>query len=144
MGGCDEQCRRNPSGLLDAPHSRMPACEKSPEETLGVIQAKRLLNAYLKGETPDPRAFVEPVPFLVETVGALEAMRILRGADVPMGIVVDEYGDMVGVVTGYDLLVAITGSIHEADQTDERHVVVREDGSFSSPARRRWTKCARF
>ncbi|OYW57158.1 MAG: DNA-binding protein [Rhizobiales bacterium 17-65-6] len=116
--------------LLDAPHSRMPACEKSPEETIGVIQAKRLLNAYLKGETPDPRAFVEPVPFLVETVGALEAMRILRGADVPMGIVVDEYGDMVGVVTGYDLLVAITGSIHEADQTQESHVVERQDGSL--------------
>lgn len=116
--------------LLDAPHSRMPACEKSPEETLGVIQAKRLLNAYLKGETPDPRAFVEPVPFLVETVGALEAMRVLRGAEVPMGIVVDEYGDMVGVVTGYDLLIAITGSITEAEHVHERHVVERQDGSL--------------
>ncbi|MEP9378578.1 hemolysin family protein [Aquabacter sp. CN5-332] len=118
------------AALLDAPHSRMPACEKSPEETLGVIQAKRLLNAYLKGETPDPRAFVETVPFLVETVGALEAMRVLRSAEVPMGIVVDEYGDMVGVVTGYDLLVAITGSIPETDHVHERHVVERQDGSF--------------
>ncbi|MEW6257743.1 MAG: hemolysin family protein [Pseudomonadota bacterium] len=122
-----EEIRRT---LLDAPHSRMPACEKSPEETLGVIQAKRLLNAYLKGETPDPRAFVEPVPFLVETVGALEAMRVLRGAEVPMGIVVDEYGDMVGVVTGYDLLIAITGSINEAEHFHERHVVERQDGSL--------------
>lgn len=122
-----EEIRRT---LLDAPHSRMPACEKSPEETLGVIQAKRLLNAYLKGETPDPRAFVEPVPFLVETVGALEAMRVLRGAEVPMGIVVDEYGDMVGVVTGYDLLIAITGSITEAEHFHERHVVERQDGSL--------------
>ncbi len=116
--------------LLDAPHSRMPACDGSPEETLGVIQAKRLLNAYLKGETPDPRAYVDEVPFLVEAVGALEAMRVLRGANVPMGIVVDEYGDMVGVVTGYDLLVAITGSIPETDVLHERHVVVREDGSL--------------
>lgn len=116
--------------LLASPHSRMPACDKSPEETLGVIQSKRLLDAYLKGETPDPRVFVEPVPFLVETVGALEAMRTLRGADVPMGIVVDEYGDMVGVVTGYDMLVAITGSLPESDEVHERYVVERQDGSF--------------
>lgn len=116
--------------LLQTPHSRLPACDKSPEETVGIIQAKRLLDSYLQGETPDPRAFVQPVPFVVETVGALEAMRILRGADVPMGIVVDEYGDMVGVVTGYDLLVAITGSISEEHSSDEIHVVRRQDGSY--------------
>jgi putative hemolysin len=115
--------------LLETPHSRLPACEGSPEETIGVIQAKRLLNAYLKGETPDPRNFVETVPFLVEGMGALEAMRVLRGAEVPMGIVVDEYGDMAGIVTGYDLLAAITGSV--ASETHvARNIVERQDGSF--------------
>ncbi|WP_029002884.1 hemolysin family protein [Azorhizobium doebereinerae] len=123
--------------LLESPHSRLPACEGSPEETVGVIQAKQLLDAYLRGETPDPRGFVQTVPFVVETVGALEAMRMLRGATVPMGIVVDEYGDMVGVVTGYDLLAAITGTVLEQDlaggtegQGDEPHVVQRADGSY--------------
>ena len=115
--------------LLETPHTRLPACEGSPEETIGVIQAKRLLNAYLKGETPDPRDYVETVPFLIEGVGALEAMRILRGAQVPMGIVVDEYGDMVGVVTGYDLLSAITGTV-AADEHVERNIVERADGSY--------------
>jgi len=115
--------------LLEAPHSRLPACEGSPQEAVGVIQAKRVLNAYLKGENPDPREMVQPAPFLVENVGALEAMRILRGAEVPMGIVVDEYGDMVGVVTGYDLLDAITSTVPVDTQT-ERHIVERQDGSF--------------
>lgn len=115
--------------LLETPHSRLPACEGSPEETIGVIQAKRVLDAYLKGESPDPRQYVQTVPFIVENVGALEAMRILRGAEVPMGIVVDEYGDMAGVVTGYDLLLAITGSV-EADEHVARNVVERQDGSY--------------
>ncbi|MFG1432630.1 hemolysin family protein [Xanthobacter sp. V2C-8] len=115
--------------LLETPHSRLPACEGSPEETIGVIQAKRVLDAYLKGENPDPRDFVQPAPFLVENVGALEAMRILRGAEVPMGIVVDEYGDMVGVVTGYDLLDAITSTV-PVDTQAERHIVERQDGSY--------------
>lgn len=115
--------------LLETPHSRLPACEGSPEETIGVIQAKRVLDAYLKGEDPDPRDFVQPAPFLVETVGALEAMRILRGSEVPMGIVVDEYGDMAGVVTGYDLLDAITSTVPVDTQT-ERHIVERQDGSY--------------
>ncbi|MFS8038686.1 hemolysin family protein [Xanthobacter sp. AM11] len=115
--------------LLATPHSRLPACDGSPEETIGVIQAKRVLDAYLKGERPDPRQFVQTVPFLVENVGALEAMRILRGAEVPMGIVVDEYGDMAGVVTGYDLLAAITGSV-AADEHVARNIVERQDGTF--------------
>lgn len=116
--------------LLESPHSRLPACDGSPEETIGVIQAKRLLDAYLRGEEPDPRSYVQTVPFLVEGVGALEAMRVLRGAEVPMGIVVDEYGDMVGVVTGYDLLLAITGSVQGDEPVEERAIVEREDGSY--------------
>lgn len=116
--------------LLEVPHSRLPACEGSPEETIGVIQAKSLLDAYLKGETPDPRSFVQTVPFLVEGIGALEAMRTLRGAEVPMGIVVDEYGDMAGLVTGYDLLLAITGSMQDVDPEEERHIIERADGSY--------------
>ncbi len=115
--------------VLETPHSRLPACEGSPEETIGVIQSKRVLDAYLKGETPDPREFVEPAPFLVESVGALEAMRNLRAAEVPMGIVVDEYGDMVGVVTGYDLLSAITGSM-PTDHYELHNIVERQDGSY--------------
>ncbi|MGR7993911.1 MULTISPECIES: hemolysin family protein [unclassified Xanthobacter] len=120
------------AALLDTPHSRLPACEGSPEETVGVIQAKRVLDAYLKGENPDPRDFVQQVPFLVESVGALEAMRILRGASVPMGIVVDEYGDMAGVVTGYDLLDAITSTVpvDEQGEPGERNIVERQDGSY--------------
>ncbi|MBP2151945.1 hemolysin family protein [Xanthobacter flavus] len=120
--------------LLTTPHSRLPACDGSPEETIGVIQAKRILDAYLKGERPDPRQYVQTVPFIVENVGALEAMRILRGAEVPMAIVVDEYGDMAGVVTGYDLLLAITGSVEAGSEPGEvhveRHVVQRHDGSY--------------
>jgi len=117
--------------LLQTPHSRLPACEGSPEETIGVIQAKRVLDAYLKGERPDPRQYVQTVPFIVENVGALEAMRILRGAEVPMAIVVDEYGDMAGLVTGYDLLLAITGSVDALeDDAGHRNVVERQDGSY--------------
>lgn len=51
-----------------------------------------------------------------------------------MAIVVDEYGDMAGVVTGYDLLVAITGSVEAGSEPGEvhveRHVVQRHDGSY--------------
>ncbi len=123
------------AALLSTPHSRMPACEGAQQEPVGVIQAKILLDAYLRGESPDPRAHVQTVPFIVETMGALGAMRVLRGAKVPLGIVVDEYGDMAGVVTGYDLLLAITGTMHGDEagllpDPSERYVVERQDGSF--------------
>ncbi|MDQ0511994.1 hemolysin family protein [Ancylobacter amanitiformis] len=117
--------------IRETRHTRMPACEGTVEEAVGVIDIRDLLEAYLNGKTPDPRQFVKPAAVLVETAGALIAMKVLRHAESPLALVVDEYGSMVGILTPADLLDAIAGSVvlDEAGQV-KPDVVERADGSF--------------
>lgn len=112
-------------------HTRMPACEGTADEAVGVIDIRDLLEAYLQGETPDPRQFVKQGAVLVETAGALDAMRRLRHAESPLAIVVDEYGTMAGILTPADLLDAIVGIAATDESGQSRpHVVERDDGSW--------------
>lgn len=118
--------------IRETRHTRMPACEGTPEESVGVIDIRDLLEAYLNGETPDPRRFVKPAAVLVETAGALDAMKVLRHAQSPLALVVDEYGSMVGILTPADLLDAIAGSVvfDEASGHAKPDMVERADGSY--------------
>ncbi|MBS9476781.1 hemolysin family protein [Ancylobacter radicis] len=117
--------------IRETHHTRMPACEGTPEESVGVIDIRDLLEAYLDGETPDPRQFVKQAPVLVETAGALDAMKVLRHAETPLALVVDEYGSMVGILTPADLLDTIAGTVvfDEGGQV-KPDVVERADGSY--------------
>ena len=110
--------------LLESAHSRLPVHDGAPDE----LQAKDLLEAYLRGEVPDPRARVRPAPNVPDTADALDVLEVIKGAPVHMALVHDEYGHFQGVVTNADILEAIVGGsqTHES----EPDVVQREDGSW--------------
>src|SRR5262249_2985906 len=63
--------------ILESVHSRLPAHAGTPEEMLGVVQAKDLLDAYLRGERPDIRAHVRPAPTVPDTADALDVLDII-------------------------------------------------------------------
>jgi putative hemolysin len=85
--------------IVQSVHSRLPAHAGTPEEMLGVIQAKDLLDAYLRGERPDIRAQVRPAPTVPDTADALDVLDVIKASPVHMALVHDEYGQFEGVVT---------------------------------------------
>lgn len=118
------------SCLINTPHSRLPVAEGHPDNMLGVVQARELLAATLREEPLDIRAHIRKAPIIPDTLDALDALEVLREAEVPMALVHDEYGHFDGVVTPADILDAIAGAFRSDEHEEEPEAVMREDGSW--------------
>ncbi len=85
----------------------------------------------LRGEPVDLEKLVRPVSIVPDQVDAMDALKVLREADVPMLMVHDEYGHFEGIVSPADLLSSIAGEFaSDHDLYDEPMVTEREDGSL--------------
>ena len=117
--------------LLETPHTRFPVAEASVDKIIGVMQARDIVSAMIRGESLDLRALMRKAPVLPDHIDAMDALDALRMADVPMALVHDEYGHFEGLVTPADLLIAIAGEFaSDADLGTDPALVEREDGSF--------------
>ncbi|MGZ3288223.1 MAG: hemolysin family protein, partial [Xanthobacteraceae bacterium] len=116
--------------IVETVHSRLPVHAGTPEEMLGVIQAKDLLDAYLRDERPDIRSQVRPGANVPDTADALDVVDVIKGSPVHMALVHDEYGHFQGVVTNADILEAIVGEFRTDEGPVEPDAVQRDDGSW--------------
>jgi putative hemolysin len=116
--------------MLDSPHSRLVVTDGSPDKVVGVLQAKDLLDAYLRRRKFSPRKYVKPAPIIPETMDALEVVDLLKASPVHMALVHDEYGHFEGLVTSADILETIVGAFRTEAGPPEKHIVRREDGSL--------------
>jgi putative hemolysin len=117
------------AALRESVHSRLPAHDGNPDEIVGVLQAKDLLDAYLGGKKPKVRDYVRHAPFIPDTVDALDVVAVIKESPVHMALVLDEYGHFEGVVTNADILEAIVGAFR-TDEATEPQAVQRDDGSW--------------
>ncbi len=117
--------------LADTPHSRIPVAEGSVENIVGVVQTRDLLTAALDGRPLDLRTLSRPAPVIPDLMDAMDALAVLRGAEVPLALVHDEYGHFDGIVTPGSLLAALAGAFaHDVDEDDDPPLVERDDGSW--------------
>jgi putative hemolysin len=116
--------------LIDTQHSHLPAGEGSMDSMSGVVRTRDLLSAMLADKSLDPRGHVLPAPIVHEHTDALKVLATLRESDVPLALVLDEYGAFEGVVTPADILEAIAGVFRFEVLEGEPHAVQREDGSW--------------
>jgi len=116
--------------FASSPHSRLPAYQRSSDQVVGVIQAKHVAEALLEGQTPDFADLVQNAPVIPEVMEALDAVEVLKSSTIHMGLVYDEYGQFLGVVTSADILEAIVGAFRTEDGPAEREAVQRDDGTW--------------
>ncbi len=117
--------------ILESGHSRMLIAEGSVDNVIGVVQSRDIVAALLTNQPLDLRALMRMAPILPDQVDAMDALGALRGAEVPMALVHDEYGHFEGIVTPVDLLAAIAGDFaSDTDEDGEPALVEREDGTL--------------
>ena len=120
--------------MRQTPFSRYPVYRGSDSEVIGVLESKSLANLIGSGERERDalfRTLREPL-FVSESTRALSLLEIFRDESAHLALVVDEYGDIQGLVTLNDLLGAVLGRLQqdESDADDEAQVVRRQDGSY--------------
>lgn len=118
------------AAIKSSPHSRLPVYEDNPDEVLGIVQAKDLLDLYMDGQQPNIRSIIRRAPMIPDIVDARDVVSILKASPVHIGLVLDEYGYFVGVVTSADILAAIVGQFRTEQGVPEPAVVRRKDGSL--------------
>jgi len=116
--------------IAESPHARVVVCRGGLEHILGVLRVGDLLRPALQNEPIDVEAHLSPPLYVPETISTTQLLETFRKERVQFGLVVDEYGDLQGVVTLTDVLTAIVGELPEPDETGEMDAVQREDGSW--------------
>jgi putative hemolysin len=110
-------------------HTRYPVVRGDLSDVLGVLAAQALLPALSRGERPAIADHVSPPVFVPETLTGMELLEQFRNSDAELVFVVDEYGEVQGVITVRDVLEAITGEFN-APADDDAWAVQRDDGSW--------------
>ena len=117
--------------LTETPHSRLPVAEGSVDEIVGVVSTRDMLVALLDDRPIDLRALLRKPPVIPDLMDAMDALAVLRDAEVPLALVHDEYGHFDGIVTPGSILAALSGAfVSDADEDDEPDLVERDDGSW--------------
>src|SRR5690606_34050285 len=107
-------------------YSRFLVCEGELDRLLGVVQSRDMLAHALAHVDLNLRASLSQPLIVPELMSSLDVLEALRQHPVPMAIVIDEYGGVLGVVTTGDLLAAIAGEL--IDTADPQATQIVEDG----------------
>jgi putative hemolysin len=116
--------------IAESPHSRVVVCRGGLEHILGVLRIGDLLKPVLRGDPFDVQPYLAPPLFVPETISTTQLLESFRKERVQFGLIVDEYGDLQGLVSLTDVLTSIVGDLPEPDDTGDTDVVRREDGSW--------------
>src|SRR5689334_4837624 len=117
--------------LLQTAHTRIPVADGSVENIVGVIQTRDVVAALLENRPLDLKRLCRTAPVIPDLMDAMDALAVLRGAEVPLALVHDEYGHLDGIVTPGSILAALAGTFaHDIEQGEEPPLVERDDGSW--------------
>jgi putative hemolysin len=110
------------AAVIESPFTRYPVYRGSLEEVVGILHVRDLFSALNDQGMANVRIeeILRRAPFVPETKDLAAMLAEFRRTNQHMAIVVDEYGNMVGIVTLEDLLEEIVGEIEdEFDLPDE-------------------------
>jgi putative hemolysin len=110
-------------------HSCFPVLRGGWDDILGVASAREMLAQTLRGQQPSLLDSLQAPIYVPEILTGLDLLEHFRNASVQFAFVVDEYGEVQGVVTPQDIMEVIAGEFKTQDAEDA-WAVQRDDGSW--------------
>ena len=115
--------------IEDSDHARFPVVRGGLENILGVVNARKLLSRVARGAEADLTQDLQTPLYIPETLTGMELLDNFRASGTQMAFIIDEYGELLGIVTLQDLIEAITGEFQPRDP-ETSWAFQREDGSW--------------
>lgn len=115
--------------LTRSPHERYPVLGDTPAELGGYVMARDLVTQIVETGKVDVAAATRQAPFFPESAAAVEALRTLQQRHTELGIVVDEQGDLAGIITLGDIAEELIGEIVSEGEDPVEWIVKEPDGS---------------
>lgn len=116
--------------IAESPYTRIVVCRGGLDHIVGVLRTADLLKAALAGEAMEVEQFLRPPLYVPEGVTTTHLLENFRKAHQQCALIVDEYGELQGLVTLTDVLTSIVGELPSSDIPEEQDIVAREDGSW--------------
>ena len=124
--------------VLASPHTRHPVYSGNPDNIIGVLHVKDLLRALGQPGSDAPQGngrgllqdIVSEPYFVPETTLLFDQLQAFRTRREHFAVVVDEYGDLQGIVTLEDILEEIVGDIDDEHDVDLAGLTAQPDGSW--------------
>lgn len=121
----------NLAKMRDTLFARFPVYRGSDDDVLGILEVKTLAGQTDIKSTDELLRHLRPALFVSDSTNALRLLEIFREEQQTVGLVVDEYGDIQGLVSLNDLIGAVLGRIQDSDSSeDEPSIVQRADNSW--------------
>lgn len=116
--------------LAECPYKRIVVCRGGLDDVLGVLRTGDLLKDALFGQPLAIDRYLRPPLYVPATVTTTHLLETFRRAREQCALMVDEYGELQGMVTLTDVFTSIIGELPQSEEVEDQEVVLREDGSW--------------
>ncbi len=118
------------SQIADSPFERIVICRDGLDHVIGILRTSDLLKAALAGAPLNVEEHLRAPLYVPDSVSTTQLLESFRQARMQFALIVDEYGELEGLVTLTDVMTAIVGELPSFDSPEDQDVVEREDGSY--------------
>lgn len=118
------------SKMSKHPHSHYPVCRDILDKAVGIIRAEDLLIDFLVEEKIDLKRSLHKPLFVPSTMKGLKVLELFKKSGIHIALVVNEYGNIEGLISLGDVLRAIVGDIPTIDELDDKEITKRENNSW--------------
>jgi len=116
-------------------HSRFALCELGLDTIIGIVHSRDVLDAVLRGETPDLRAIARPPVFVSDTMSISNFLRELQQHRQQCAVVLDEHGTAIGLAFREDALEEIVGPLGDEFDEEDPDFIELPDGIYEVSGR---------
>jgi putative hemolysin len=129
----EDKPEQNLKKIAESPYNRFPVYRHDQSQILGFVNARDLFEQAIRGgalAAVDIAAAVKPLLYVPESVSAMDLLELFKQNRAELALIVDEYGDILGMVTLADVMSVLVGEVSVSGQAQAPDAVRRDDGSW--------------